>query len=1145
MKNTVAAIILLLIGISAFSQFLQKPSVYEINKAPQWAILMYSENPNVFAVDSAYQEYFSNQTFVKSYHTQYYKRWKRSLRGKIDSYGRIISFNDTEEIKLSQQMLLKRSTYESVKSGTWNPIGPFTVKNNSGEATSEQSNIYCITQSLSFPEILYCGTEPGEIYKSIDNGENWVCVSEASAITSGVNAIAITYYSSDTIIAGTGNSIFRSIDAGATWNLVHSGNNLNITEILINPITSSIILAAGFSGLYKSTNGGASFTLIDSKPYYDLCLKADNDNILFALRGNAATNIAEFLISNDFGDNFIAQSSGWYTSEDPTRSDGGGRISVSANNPQRVYAYLIGQSKAGDDGYIGVFRSDNGGVDWYLPNGPVGGPYTDSHHNLAYGTPDWTYHQGFYNCAIITSKTNADELLVGGLNCWKSTDGAYTFESVAGYSGGPLNLHVDMQDFRETPYSTWVTTDGGIYKSDDFLTTQPQVLNNGIRGSEYWGFGQGWNDDITIGGLYHNGVVVGYSNYGSGVGLQLGGAEPASGYVNPGPGRKVISNEVGGRILPENIGETIQSFTVSMYPNESYWAAESSEMEWHPHYYNIVFLGRDNKLWKSIDNGTSFSLVNQFGTANTAKLQHIEISPIDPDVIYVSQRPSTGSIGKLFKTIDGGASWSQITLPAGNSSRILLSLDPADKNKLWIAYPSGNDGAKVFFTEDGGISWTNITTPTLNGEEIRAIVTLPNANNAVWLFTYYNVFYLDSELLDWEIDAIGLPAVVNTCSAKPFYRDGKLRLATYGKGIWEKEFNTHPMAPIAVIMLDKHEPYIYCSPDTIYYDDHSFLNQTNALREWEFEGGTPSASTERNPIVVYHTPGSYQTVLTVTDDNGITDSDTLYVIISSYIPQEFINENFETGFLPYNWMSESSANGGSWTLSNRAGGFGNSTFSALFDNFNYDAAGGESDIFAGWNLTNAENYNLNFDVAYSRYGGQYSDSLEILVSTDCGLNWTSLYFKGGDNLATTPSITDSLFVPQADQWRTENIDLSAYSDQTNLIIKFRNHGSWGQGIYLDNILFNNTAPIEMSSKPQFLEIFPNPVESGKSIFIGSNEIIIGSFTLFSQTGKMVYKTVDFNGNGIRLPSLSSGIYYYQVIGENFIKNGKILITNRQ
>ena len=216
-------------------------------------------------------------------------------------------------------------------------------------------------------------------------------------------------------------------------------------------------------------------------------------------------NICGFLKSTDFGATWTTQSNGWYSSVDPARNDGGARIALTPANPNRIYVYLIGESKANDYGFISIYKSDNAGSSWINAYGQDGGPYSATHPNLAIGTATWLYHQGFYNCAILANPNNADEILVGGLNLYRSTDGGASYTSVSGYVGGPLSLHVDNQDFRQVNGNTWITTDGGIYKSTDFLTTQPDFKMSGVHASDFWGFGAGWNEDVLVGGLYHNG----------------------------------------------------------------------------------------------------------------------------------------------------------------------------------------------------------------------------------------------------------------------------------------------------------------------------------------------------------------------------------------------------------------------------------------------------------------------------------------------------------------------------------------------------------------------------------------------------------------------------------------------------------------
>ena len=134
---------------------------------------------------------------------------------------------------------------------------------------------------------------------------------------------------------------------------------------------------------------------------------------MYCVKNNSTLIKCEFFKSTDFGATWTIQQAGWYNSTDPARNDGGARIAVTPANPNRIYVYLIGEAKANDYGFIGIYKSDDSGTTWSNPSGIDGGPYDATHVNLAIGWATWLYHQGFYNCAIAASPTNADEILIG------------------------------------------------------------------------------------------------------------------------------------------------------------------------------------------------------------------------------------------------------------------------------------------------------------------------------------------------------------------------------------------------------------------------------------------------------------------------------------------------------------------------------------------------------------------------------------------------------------------------------------------------------------------------------------------------------------------------------------------------------------
>lgn len=1137
-------LLFLFILSTAFAQQMQYPSLSEISTLPAWAKLMYQENPNVWEVRNAYESWFRSHPFEKSYHTQYYKRWMRKISKYVDVSG-YVQWPSPEVLQIQQdQYLSKHIQHKVTTGGSWSVLGPMDVYEGASVLSGHQTNVYSIHQCAGVPTVMFAGTEPGEVYKSTDGGNTWFSVSMNDDMGGGVSAVACHPTNPLIALAGSGSKLLRTTDGGGSWTGIISMWGLNVNEILFMPSDPSIVMAATDKGLYRSTDGGANFVNLFSAPTFDIKPHPTNSEKVYLVRENTGLEIQEFFLSTDKGATWTIRNSGWYSSSHPDRNVGGARIAVTPADTNRIYVYLIGEAKTNDYGFIGVYRSDNAASSWYLPNGPDGGPYTTAHPNLAYGNPGWTYHQGFYNCAIMASPTNADSILIGGLNLWRSNDGGFTFSSVAGYIGGPLNMHVDNQDFRVLNGACWITCDGGIYKSTDFFTTQPSVSMSGIHGSDYWGFGSGWNEDVLVGGLYHNGNLAYYQDYPDGDFLSLGGGEAPTGYVNPGINRKVLCSDIGGAFLPVVIGSPFSYLSFGLDPNESYWSAASSELEFHPHCYNIAYSGKDNVLWKTEDGGVTFTSLYTFGVSTGNRIGQIEIGSNDPDVMYVHQMPASGSSGILWKTTDGGTIWSPVSMPAGNSSRALLSVDPADHRKLWLACPSGGNGTKIYKTTNGGSTWSNITTSMLDNEEAHSMFFVSGTNGGVYYCTDQTVYYRNNTMPNWVVEESGLPLYFNTDIARPFYRDGKVRVASYGKGIWGNGLYESPDAPVARITVDKLSYLLHCVADSFYFEDYSTLNHSGASWSWTFAGGAPSNSTLRNPAVVWNTPGTYLVTLTVTDSSGTFDTDSLEITVNSLSIPAVVSEDFETSYPPYGWTFANEDGGGQWSLSASAGGYSASAHSIMYDNYNINSDGTTDDFRFSVDLSLSASASLSFDVAYARWGAGYSDTLAVLASTDCGTTWTQVWRKGGTTLATSPDNT-SLFVPDSSQWRPEVISLNAFLGNTDVILAFRNKGHWGNAVYADNINITGTVgTLPTQPAPTAMFLYPNPVSPGSEVYIagsGQEDLIL---EVFDATGKSLFELALTGNASFILPQdLPSGTIFYRLSSASQVRFGSLLVIS--
>ena len=381
--------------------------------------------------------------------------------------------------------------------------------------------------------------------------------------------------------------------------------------------------------------------------------------------------------------------------------------------------------------------------------------------------------------------------------------------------------------------------------------------------------------------------------------------------------------------------------------------------------------------------------------------------------------------------------------------------------------------------------------------------------------------------------------IVSSTRIRKSLQNGKIRLASYGKGIWESNLFETPARPVAKIMVDKLKTT--CAGDIFYFDDYSMLNHTNATWSWTFENGNITTSSLRNPQVSFTTAGTHLVTLTVTNDAGISSSDSITITVEA-LTNTALEEDFEVAFVPDGWTQEATGNY-AWTYQNTVGGFGQSTNSMFVNNYVIAQQGTYCDIIAPLNMlnTNAGDAILTFDVAYALYSSAYADGLEVYVSTDCGMTWTSEYSKFGSTLATAPNTT-AQFEPTATQWRQESIDLSAYIGNENVQVKFRNVNNYGQALYVDNINLGSTLSVSEVNN-NTVTFFPNPVKSGNTIFVKSSKNEDITFSLYTIQGKVI-GTI-FTQTNKAIPTnqwnLSAGIYLYNIRTQNKIVKGKLIV----
>ncbi len=848
-------ICLTLLSIKSFAQLnplndLLKPQATKY--MPSWAEFMYQDPISLLKVDSAYKAYYTNHPFEKNHYTRYYKRLiKNNLQYLQESYE--LSYWSDSQWESYRSQVEKKSESNNLRNPAtdWKDIGPHStqwIANDNARDTfcPWQANIYAFEISPSNPNVLYCVTETGSLYRSSDKGKSWSLRGQNFQL--GSESITIHPTDENTILVGVNAAIRRSTDGGNTFTTIFTNNNMGVTDLKYNPSNPLQILAATSTGLWKSLDGGANWTRQINEQCLDIEFHPTLRNIIYILKKNTATNFYECWKSSDNAASFTAKTKGWPSG----LTNGVGRLAVSPDKSDWVYAILLTSDKPR------LVKTEDRGENWKV---------TASGETTEFGMDNW---QGFYDLDLMVNPKNADELLTGTGSTYRSADGGITFKVIGGY-GGNFALHPDLQVCRSNGSDSYICTDGGITYSTDFYNTHSTYRSFGITSTDMWGFGSGWNEDIIVGGRYHNGNTVWHENYGPQTYLRMGGAESPTGYVHPINNKQVYFSDIGSYIMGNTKNDKVISQPMTLWPNESYFSMEFSEIEFHPLYHNVMFLGKDASIYKSENNGISFTKLFTVPESN-AVVQHIEISRENPNIIYFSHRNNSPAEGKIWKSTDGGTTWNETTpIPTNAGQRRVMQFVLSEKGVIYAALRTGPNGSKVFKSEDDGKSWINWSSSELDGIGLYSIsYQIGSPNETVYVSgNGGKIFYRNKNMSGWQIYNTNLPVNHECRLLRPFYRDNKLRSAA-GNGIWEAELFEKSI-PHAQASVDKKSTS--CNRDTFLFDDYSVLEYDAKQKwDWKFPGASFINSTNiRNPKVVYNSPGEYDVVLKVSNGNGSSE----------------------------------------------------------------------------------------------------------------------------------------------------------------------------------------------------------------------------------------------------------------------------------
>lgn len=264
------------------------------------------------------------------------------------------------------------------------------------------------------------------------------------------------------------------------------------------------------------------------------------------------------------------------------------------------------------------------------------------------------------------------------------------------------------------------------------------------------------------------------------------------------------------------------------------------------------------------------------------------------------------------------------------------------------------------------------------------------------------------------------------------------------------------------------------------------------------------------------------------DDNIFNDTLTLnFTKISQAVATPFV-DNFNGALPSAGWTLENPDGQTTWTSANVTGINGQSSQCWYLNHFSYTQTNQEDILVSTLYSLPSSHAKLSFDLAKAQYSANFMDNLKIEISNNCGNTYTPIYTPSSSQLQTTAGFVTGNFVPTANQWRVESVDLSAFNGQT---VQFRITAinGYGNGTYIDNFNITSTAGINVLELNN-VTLHPNPAQSHTSIRFGTVYQDV-NIKVFNQTGQAVLDYTSDNPTdlvNLEVGHLSRGMYLIQV-----------------
>jgi len=716
---------------------------------------------------------------------------------------RVWSQSTTAEARLKSWELHQRLREQSdFKELQWRPVGP---RMQGGRIES----IACPPGSTS---VMYVGVGSGNLWKTVNNGITWKPVFEHES-TGAIGDVAVARSDPNVVWLGTGEvlmarsalpgmGVFKSTDAGKTWQNMGLNDTHHIGRVLIDPTDADVVYVAAIGhrssrneqrGLFKTIDGGKTWkrTLFvdDRTAVIDMCMDPGNRDTLYATTWQRDVD----------GQDHFGRNSGVYKSVDgggtwrrlagglPT-GDSIGRIAidVAASNPAVVYA-LVDQGRQDT-----LYRSSDGSETWKRVNrDPVQARW------------DW--------CEIRVSPDNENELYNIGQRSFVSKDGGATFEQIGGTIVHLLPhdsriLHLDTHAMWIDPLNTdriVFGNDGGLFFSYDRGANWLHVNNLPIAECYAVTCDMDRPYNIYI-GTQDNAALYGPSNHVPEDGGpddwkhvyldRWGGGDSYFTYRDP-TDRDTIyfENQYGGlkrrNMSTGDTGGIRPTVSSDQPPLRFAWMTPFFPSFHEP---RALYCGA-NRVFKSPNRGDDWRAISPdlAEGEDTPNLRYKAITTLAESQLQRGLLFAGTDNGNLFVTTNDGQRWDSISdgLPRHAFTRVVAS--GHDKRVVFVTLTGmavDDFSPLVFRSNDQGRTWKSIARG-LPLEPANVIREDPRVKDLLYLGTTMGVYVSVDGGASWQSLCNNLPtASVHDLIVHP--RDHELVIGTHGRSVYVLDVST-------------------------------------------------------------------------------------------------------------------------------------------------------------------------------------------------------------------------------------------------------------------------------------------------------------------------------------------------------------------